>query len=130
MPEQRVVQDFSRVKSAELKPREKRECIKMEPHLGGVRVQTYPTSKEGVHQQRVVPDSSRVKSARAESMGKESGARLWWGQERRPEPRAMRECIKMEPQLGRVRVQTYPTSNEEVHQQRGVPNFCWVKVQS
>ena len=71
MPEQQVVQNFSRVKSAELKPWEKRECIKMEPHLGGVRVQTYPTSKEEVHQQRVVPDSGRVKSARAESMSKE-----------------------------------------------------------
>ena len=71
MPEQRVVPDFGGVKSAELKPREKRECIKMEPHLGGVRVQTYPTSKEEVHQQRVVPDSGRVKSARAESMDKE-----------------------------------------------------------
>ena len=69
--QQRVVPDSGRVKSAELSPWAKRECINMEPYLGGVRVQTYPTSKEGVHQQRVVPDSSRVKSARAESMGKD-----------------------------------------------------------
>ena len=59
--QQRVVPDSGRVKSAELKPWEKRECIKMEPHLGGVRVQTYPTSKEEMHQQREVPNFCWVK---------------------------------------------------------------------
>ena len=58
--QQRVVTDSGRVKSAELTPRAIRECIKKEAHLGGVRVQTYPTSKEGVHQQRVVPDFGRI----------------------------------------------------------------------
>ena len=57
----------------------------MEPYLGGVRVQTYPTGKEEVHQQRVVPDSGRVKSARAEPTGNEGvhrqrGVILRWGQ--------------------------------------------------
>ncbi len=38
--QQRVVSDFGRVKSAELKPQAKRECIKMERQLGGFRVQS------------------------------------------------------------------------------------------
>ena len=51
VPEQRVVPDLSTVKSAELTPRAKRECIKMEPQLGGFRMYNYPTGKEGVHEQ-------------------------------------------------------------------------------
>ncbi len=35
--------------------------IRLGPQLGGVRVQNYHTSKQGVHQQRKVLDSGRVK---------------------------------------------------------------------
>ena len=75
---QRVVPDFTRVKTAELKPREKRECIKMEPQLDGFRVKNYPTGKEGVHEQReelqtqrVVPDFGRAKRAELSLRAKE-----------------------------------------------------------
>ena len=81
----------------------------MEPYLGGVRVQTYPTSKEEVHQQRVVPDSGRVKSAERS-------------------PRAKRKCINKE--WSQTLVGSRVAGKEGVHQQRVVSDFGGVKVQS
>ncbi len=49
------------------------------PQLGGVRVQNYPTSKEGV-QQRVVLDSGGVKSAELSPRAKRECINKEWGQ--------------------------------------------------
>ena len=60
-----MVPDFSRVKSAELSPRAKRECINKQwcLTLVGSKCKVEPMGKEGLHQQRVVPDFGGVKSA-------------------------------------------------------------------
>ena len=129
--------DFGGVKSAELSPRAKRECINKEwcQTLVGSRVQSWqrgiastksgarlwwgqerraePAGNGGVNKQRVVPDSGRAKSVELSprergSASTKSGSRLWWGQERRAEP----------------------TGKEGVHQQTGVLDSGRVKLQS
>ena len=71
--------DFGGVKSAELSPRVKWECINKEwcHTLVGSKCRAEPTGREGLHQQRVVLDSGGVKSAELS-------------------PRAMEECINKE----------------------------------
>ena len=129
-----MVPDFSRVKSAELSPRAKRECINKEwcQTLVWSRVQSWqrgiastksgarlwwgqerraePAGNGGVNKQRVVSDSGRVKSVELSprergSASTKSGFRLWWGQERRADP----------------------TGKVGLHQQRVVPDFGRVK---
>ena len=102
VPEQRVVPDFGWVKTAELKQREKREYINKERKAG----------KEEVHQQRMVPVTGRVKNIRAEPTSKEGVHQQGWCQTlvgskvQKLKPRAKRECIKMESQLGGFREQS------------------------
>ena len=148
--QQRVVSDFGWVNSAELKPWAKRECIKMEPQLGEFRERCSlankksghtsvgsecggdPTSKDGVHHKLGVTSrwdqsaeqiprakrecinkewcqtfvGSRAQSWKRGSASTKSGARLWWGQG------------------------AEPAGKKGVHQQRVVPDFGRVKVQS
>ena len=54
---------LGRIKSAELSPRAKRECMNKEwcMTLVGSKCKVEPIGKEGLNQQRVVPDFGRVK---------------------------------------------------------------------
>ena len=79
MNKQRVVPDSGRVKSVELRQRERGSAsTKCGSRLWwGQERRAEPTDKEGVHQQRVVSDFGGAKSAELS-------------------PRAMRECINKE----------------------------------